>query len=102
MERQDALTTVLERFARSNPELPNGFAEHVPMGAEALLSLGVDPAAVVAWAGQHRPTALPAGSPMAAHRQTIEHELADEAWPKVVQRHVASWSTSSTRTSSTA
>lgn len=78
MEPQDALTVVLERFARANPELTNGFAEHAPMGAEALLTLGVTPSAVVAWAAQHQPTTLPASSPLAILRDDIERELADE------------------------
>jgi hypothetical protein len=88
---RDAIATMAaihERWAPASPEIENGFAEHVPMGAEALLSLGADPAAVRTWVSRHTPMPLDPASPIAASREVILGELAAESWREVVARRV--------------
>ena len=68
MDPGAALQQVAERFALANPDLANGFAEHAPMGTEALLQLGVDADRVVAWSLRHQPHPLPADADAAASR----------------------------------
>lgn len=81
------MAAVHRRFADAEPELTNGFAEHAPMGAEAMLTLGLNPAAVVTWAFRHDPVPMPAGSPLRTLRDTIAAELADGDWSVVLGRH---------------
>jgi hypothetical protein len=50
MDRVEAMAVVHGRFAEAEPELSTAFAEHATMGAEAMLTLGLDPASVVACA----------------------------------------------------
>lgn len=78
------MTAVHARFADAEPELANGFAEHATMGAEAMLALGLDPAAVVAWAFRHQPVPLPALSPLRTERDRIAADLADRHWGEVL------------------
>jgi hypothetical protein len=87
MDRHEVLTEVQRRFADADPELTNGFAEHAPMGAEALLTLGVEPSAVATWARRREPVALPASSPVRTARDAIAAELVDDEWTAVLVRH---------------
>lgn len=89
MDASVARHTVQARFATADPELPNGFAEHTPMGVDALLALGLDPDAVVAWAARHDPVPLGPATPVAAHRAQIVGELERLAWDEVLRRHTA-------------
>lgn len=82
------LGAVHARFAAANPELPNGFAEHTPMGAEAMLSLGLDPGAVAAWAARHEPVALAPDAPLAVRRDALRAEM-DRSWQDVLTREVS-------------
>lgn len=82
------MATVHGRFAEAEPELSNGFAEHTTMGAEAMLALGLEPAAVVTWSLRHEPVPVPAESPLRAVRGAIADELADADWRDVL-RHRA-------------
>jgi hypothetical protein len=83
------MTIIHRRFASTEAELANGFAEHATMGAEAMLTLGLDPAAVLAWADRHDPVPVADGSPLDIARDAITRELADGDWAAVVRRHVA-------------
>jgi hypothetical protein len=83
------MAIVHRRFARAEAELANGFAEHATMGAEAMLTLGLDPAAVLAWADRHDPVPVAGGSPLDVARDAIARELSDEDWRAVLRRHVA-------------
>lgn len=83
------MTEVLQRFAGGDPELPNGFAEHAPMGAEALLTLGVDPDAVATWARRHEPVPLAPGSPSLRVRAHVLAELEADGWRTVVARRAS-------------
>jgi hypothetical protein len=49
------MTIIHRRFATAEAELANGFAAHATMGDEAMLTLGLDPAGVLAWADRHDP-----------------------------------------------
>jgi hypothetical protein len=69
--------------------LPNGFAEHTTMGAEAMLTLGLGPAAVLTWADGHEPVPVPDRSPLMITRTAITNELADGDWRLVLRQHVA-------------
>lgn len=89
VESHTALRSVQARFADANPELPNGFAEHGSMGAEAMLALGLAPDAVVAWAARHEPVALAADAPVAVLRRALEADLARQPWQEVVRRELA-------------
>lgn len=89
MDVSGARLTVQARFAGADPELPNGFAEHAPMGVDALLALGLDPDAVVAWAARHDPVPLAPASPVAVHRAKIVGELERLAWDEVLRHHTA-------------
>ncbi len=89
MDAHDALRSIQARFASGDPELPNGFAEHAPMGAEALLALGAEPAAVVRWASRHQPVVLDEAGPTAQHRRALQSELSRRAWADVVRSEVA-------------
>lgn len=88
VDRNGVLSAVHERFSGSSPDFPNGFAEHAPMGAEAMLELGIGPDAVDRWAGRHRPEPLAADSPLIAIRDGLRHELDTDAWDDVLRRHV--------------
>lgn len=91
MDSGSALAAIHRRFARADAELANGFAEHVTMGAEAMLTLGVDPAVVLAWAGRHDPVPTTAGSPLDVSRDQIARELAaEDDWTSVLRHHVRS------------
>ena len=83
------MTIIHGRFANAEAELANGFAEHTTMGAEAMLTLGLDPAAVLAWADRHDPVPVTDGSPLDVARNAIARELADGDWASVLRRHVA-------------
>lgn len=83
------MAAVHRRFADADPELSNGFAEHVPMGADALLALGVEAERVVQWAARHEPTPLAAGGPVAVLRHNLLDDLASDPWPVVVERELA-------------
>jgi hypothetical protein len=80
-----AMARVHERFADAEPELANGYAEHATMGAEAMLTLGLDPAAVVSWAFQHEPVPVPEGSQLRVVRDSIAAELRDGDWRVVLR-----------------
>ena len=80
---------VNQRFGDANPELPNGFAEHTPMGVDALLALGLQPDAVLAWAARHEPVAIGPGEPVALRRAAIHAELERLPWDDVLRRHLA-------------
>lgn len=84
----DVMHAVHERFSPADPQLPNGFAEHAPMGADALLALGVAPSAVATWAGRHEPTALAPDSPVAVGRDRLAAVLASTPWADVVAAEV--------------
>jgi hypothetical protein len=84
MDALSALRTVQARFAGSDPELPNGFAEHAPMGADALLALGVAPDAVVTWAGRHDPMPLDPAGVVATRRRDVLAALERQGWEDVV------------------
>ena len=56
------------------------------MGAEAMLRLGIEPAAVLRWAARHDPTPLPGGAPIRATRDSIAADLAGADWRAVVAR----------------
>lgn len=88
MDRATAMRAVHEQFAGSDPELPNGFAEHGPMGAEAMLSLGLDPEAVVRWAERHRPEPVGPERPVQEVYERFAAELATDDWRPVVAREV--------------
>lgn len=85
------MRAVQTRFAGSNPELANGFAEHGPMGAEAMLSLGLDPASVVRWAERHHPEPVAADSPTRAIYDHLRAEFDSGDWrataARIVDRH---------------
>ncbi len=83
------MTTIHRRFANAEAELANGFAEHATMGAEAMLTLGLDPAAVLKWADRHHPVPVADGSPLDVAREEIASELADGDWASVLRHHVA-------------
>jgi hypothetical protein len=85
MNRAQVMTIVHERFAMANPELEHGFAEHVTMGADAMLSLGIAPGSVQAWAMRHQPALLPAGSEIGAAHAVILAELAAGEWRDVAR-----------------
>lgn len=89
MDASSIRQAVQRRFGDANPELPNGFAEHTPMGVDALLALGLDPAAVLAWAARHEPVAIDPGVPVALRRAGIRAELERLPWDEVLRRHVA-------------
>jgi hypothetical protein len=89
MDRNVVMTEVHRRFASAEPELENGFAEHATMGAEAMLTLGIDPEAVLAWADRHDPVPVADGSQLVSIRRAILGELTDGDWRDVVRRHVA-------------
>lgn len=78
------MSTIQQRFSDADPQLPNGFAEHAPMGADALLALGVAPAAVAAWAARHEPTPLAPDSPVAMERERLASTLATGPWVDMV------------------
>ena len=83
------MTLIHRRYATADAELANGFAEHSTMGAEAMLTLGLDPAAVVAWSDRHDPVPVTDGFPLDIARNAIARELADGDWASVLRRHVA-------------
>ena len=89
MDASSIRQAVQQRFGDANPELPNGFAEHTPMGVDALLALGLDPAAVLAWAAHHEPVAIDPGAPVAVRRAGIRAELERLPWDEALRRHVA-------------
>jgi hypothetical protein len=89
MDSGAALQQVAERFARANPDLANGFAEHAPMGTEALLHLGVDAERAVAWSERHQPHPLPPDANAAQLGAAIREELATDDWRAVAAAHVA-------------
>lgn len=84
-----SLSEVYLRFSSADPELPNGFAEHAPMGAEALTRLGCDSAVVVAWAARHEPHPLPADGELARVRDELVVRMDDEGWAGVLATEVA-------------
>lgn len=86
MDRHVVMSTVHARFAATDPELPNGFAEHAPMGAEAMLALGISPASVLAWAERHQPVDLTPDGPLARRRAQLTEELASGDWRDIVRR----------------
>lgn len=88
MNRAEAMTAVHVRFAVAAPDLPNGFAEHAPMGAEAMLTLGIEPSAVVAWAGRHQPEPLTADAPVRGLQAGYVDRLRGDRWEDVVGRVV--------------
>lgn len=83
-----ALRTVQARFGESDPELPNGFAEHAPMGAEALLALGVEPEVVVGWADRHEPVALDLAGRVAMRRRSLMAALERRTWEDVAAEEI--------------
>lgn len=85
MDAATARRTVQARFAAADPELQNGFAEHAPMGADALLALGLDPEAVVRWAARHSPRELAADGAVAERRAVLLDELGRRPWDDVVR-----------------
>lgn len=87
MLRDDVLPEVLRRFSSAEPELDNGFAEHAPMGAEAMLSLGIDPQVVLDWSQRHAPSPPRPSSRHAAVRSAIAAELELDDWSEVLVRH---------------
>lgn len=89
MDASSIRQAVQQRFGDANPELPNGFAEHTPMGVDALLALGLEPGAVLAWAARHEPVAIDPGAPVAVRRADIRAELERLPWDEVLRRHVA-------------
>jgi hypothetical protein len=88
MERDQAMAIVHRRFANAEAELANGFAEHATMGAEAMLTLGLDPVAVLAWADRHDPVPVADSSPLGVARKAILRELAEGEWASVLRRRV--------------
>lgn len=88
MDRHAAVTAVLTRFAAADPELANGFAEHAPMGADALLALGVAPDVVVTWAAKHQPRPLDPASALVPARTALVHQLEAEGWRAVLAARV--------------
>ncbi len=58
------------------------------MDAEALLTLGVEPAAVATWAQRHEPVPLAEGSPLPRLRALVLAELTSDGWRSVVTRRV--------------
>lgn len=84
----DVMQAVHGRFSSADPQLPNGFAEHAPMGADALLALGVEPDAVAAWAARHDPAPLAPDSPVAVERDRLVAVLAATPWADVVAAEV--------------
>ncbi len=97
----DAIEEALERFAATGPEFAGGLANHGPMAAEALVTLG-QPAAVESWVNSYRRRL----GPPPAHRDPIraaewsdalgridrvgdwslffERQLAEAPWPSVL------------------
>jgi hypothetical protein len=90
VQPHEALTRIYERFVAAEPELPNGFAEHTPMGAEALLELGLAPERVLAWAEAHQPSTAPVASSelVSSERRRIGLEIETEGWRPVARRRV--------------
>jgi hypothetical protein len=88
MDRSEVMGRVHRRFADTEPELENGFAEHATMGVEAMLALGLDPDSVDAWAERHLPTPTSHGSTQAVARDAIAPDLVGDGWPTVLQDHV--------------
>lgn len=88
VDRSEAMRIVQARFAGSDPELANGFAEHAPMGAEAMLSLGLDPEAVVRWAERHDPEPADASSPIRVAEDGLRDELDEGEWRPAATRFV--------------
>ena len=87
MPAPDVLHGVHERFAGADPALPNGFAEHTPMGVDAMVALGLDASRVAAWAEHHRPQPLGPGEPIVAVRDALRAELQTDDWEAVLRRH---------------
>ncbi|MEZ5408266.1 MAG: hypothetical protein R2761_09585 [Acidimicrobiales bacterium] len=88
MDAASTRRAVQARFAEADPELPNGFAEHTPMGADALLALGLDPAAVLAWTARHEPTPVGPGAPITVRRLAILADLERLPWDEVLRRNL--------------
>lgn len=89
MDPLSARRAVQARFAGADPELQNGFAEHAPMGADALLALGLEPEAVVRWASRHTPRDLAADGAVAQRRTVLLDELGRRPWDDVLRAEVA-------------
>jgi hypothetical protein len=88
VDANQAMALVQSRFGPGNPELANGFAEHAPMGADALVGLGFGGSIVAAWADRHEPIPLDRQSTLATRRLQLLDELERSAWRAVLERHV--------------
>lgn len=82
------MEAVHARFAGSNPDLANGFAEHAPMGAEAMLAMGVDPGSVLRWSERHEPEPADRGSPVRVAYENVRAELDGEEWRYLAALHI--------------
>lgn len=89
VERNQVMAIIHRRFANAEAELANGFAEHATMGAEAMLTLELDPATVLAWADRHHPLPTTDRSALSVARAEIERELAANDWVSVLRNRVA-------------
>jgi hypothetical protein len=87
----DALSSVYRRFSPAEPELANGFAEHAPMGAEAMLELGAAPERVLAWADLHHPShdVVASSTAIGDARTVISAEVEALGWRAAAEQHVA-------------
>jgi hypothetical protein len=98
---EDALEEALERFAPTGPEFAGGLANHGPMAAEALVTLGRSDS-IERWVDSYRPRLGPAPARRDPIRPTewqdalgridrvgdwtllFERQLAEEPWPSVL------------------